>query len=667
MVADAGHASFDAIAEIDRRLVRLTRSSGALRLRLGTGFERLAELSGHHEMGFSSLEAYALERCERSARWVQQARGLARKVDALPAIRRALRCGRVSWSMASVIANEATGSNEEWWLAEAEHRTVRQMRQLVCERRECQCRAQGESDESDTRGADTRGVEETTEKLCALTVTVNQEDAWLFESARMVVERVGGRTMEDVVYALTAEGCTTLMPSVPAEVNRNWNEDDGAAAQRAWEAELRNWRQEAEIRCEERIAHRASDERDGCDELDKSDEYEKSEWVFADEPQEIDARIRKLVAHLTMREMAIGELAEQFWTADGWRRLGFATESQYTRERLGVSLSSVEAKRRLARAARRLSEVKAAIEKRELGYEGARLVASVANRETVTAWLERAAERTVKHLREEVDAAQMLARLTGSSAGRPPNEELMHVVECARSQIVSGRIFRDEPQAEVIAAALSGPPQTSAAHADEVGASRRALAAPQTPAAIEQVAVTDPQVSSLQQLAQALLAKAQMFSRRMAGRMRDARGRVALKLQITLETRKFYRWLERIFQRYATERMPFMRFLCRTLIETWKDSLDSHVAYAGIYARDGYRCKSPVCTRSDLTPHHLHFRSAGGDDSDENLAGLCVWCHIEGVHDRRLVAKPPASSINWEIGRNVHTRVEGRRRVRTNT
>jgi hypothetical protein len=458
------------------------------------------------------------------------------------------------------------------------------------------------------------------------------------------------------------------MPNVPAEVSRNFNEDDTTAAQLAWEAELRNWREEAEIRCEERMARRNPDDGDGDDDNDVDDEAEESEYVFGDKPEEIDVQIRTLAAELTMREVAIGELAERFWSADGWRRLGFATESQYTRERLGASLSSVEAKRRLARATHRLGEMKGAIEKREVGYEGARLVARVANRETVTAWLERAAERTVKHLREEVDAAQMLARLTGTSAGRPPSVEVMHEVERARSQIVSGRIFCDEQHAQSGASALaattpsatsgiaanSAGPQTSAARGDTAGTPR-------------EVGGADPQVSALQELAHALLARARMFSRRAAGRIRDARGRLALKLRITSETRRFYRWLERIFQRYGTERMPFLRFLCRTLIETWKHLLDSDVAYAEVYARDGYRCKSPVCTRPDLTPHHLQFRSAGGDDSDENVAGLCVWCHLEGVHNGRLVAKPPASSIQWEIGRNAHTRVEGRCRIRTSS
>jgi hypothetical protein len=115
--------SFESITEMDAELSRLARGAGALRLELGMGFEALAQRGGHHEMGFSSLEAYALERCERSARWVQQARALARKLKGLPQTCSALRAGRVTWSMAGVIAKTATRQDEEWWLAEAERRT----------------------------------------------------------------------------------------------------------------------------------------------------------------------------------------------------------------------------------------------------------------------------------------------------------------------------------------------------------------------------------------------------------------------------------------------------------------------------------------------------------------------------------------------------------------
>ena len=140
-------------------------------------------------------------------------------------------------------------------------------------------------------------------------------------------------------------------------------------------------------------------------------------------------------------------------------------------------------------------------------------------------------------------------------------------------------------------------------------------------------------------------------------------GRVVLHFWLSAETRRYYRWLERLFERHRPARVSFLRFLCCALIDAWKHTLGSTAEYAVVYARDRYRCTSPVCgRRGALTPHHLKYRSAGGDDSPENVASLCLWCHLEGVHGGRLRAKPPASDITWTIGRAAHTVVRGRRR-----
>jgi hypothetical protein len=56
------------------------------------------------------------------------------------------------------------------------------------------------------------------------------------------------------------------------------------------------------------------------------------------------------------------------------------------------------------------------------------------------------------------------------------------------------------------------------------------------------------------------------------------------------------------------------------------------------------------------------FRSHGGGDEDENVASLCVWCHLHGVHAGRIGAEPPASRIRWRIGRSGTVLVDGRSR-----
>jgi len=62
------------LAQLDTELHRLSRGAGRLRLRIGQALHRLAD--GIHDLGFSTLGAYALERCNRGGRWAAETRTL---------------------------------------------------------------------------------------------------------------------------------------------------------------------------------------------------------------------------------------------------------------------------------------------------------------------------------------------------------------------------------------------------------------------------------------------------------------------------------------------------------------------------------------------------------------------------------------------------------------
>ena len=83
---------------LDGELHRLARGAGRLRLRIGQGLHRLG--GGFQELGFSTLGAYALERCSRGGRWAAESRALARRLQSLPQLAEALETGSVGWSMA---------------------------------------------------------------------------------------------------------------------------------------------------------------------------------------------------------------------------------------------------------------------------------------------------------------------------------------------------------------------------------------------------------------------------------------------------------------------------------------------------------------------------------------------------------------------------------------
>ena len=567
--ARAPGCSIERLEALDGELARRAGEAGRLRFEMGRGLDLLEKCRGHHALGFSSIEAYALERCERSASWTQKARGLARRLERLPVIEGALISGSLSWSMAAVLAMVAQPEDADLWLAEAARRTVREMRALVVEQR-------GAGDESEPLEAE--------EELRTLTLTVPREDAWCFEQAKLLGRYLGERTNADVVFGLVAESTSTLCSELPTGAIE-LADDAATDPQRAWERELARMRTEAEVSCESHFRREREPPR------------HVARLVWPDPPEPVDGKLRELANELAVREVALGRALDVFFLADGWRRLGYATAAQYARERLGTSLSSIKAKRWLVKRLRELRFLADALERGDLGYEAARLVARVATRATVEAWVTRATERTLRHLREEIDAAELSARWSDGSTVLPPGEAEVRRVEELERAVIMGQ--------------MSAPPAST-------------------------VSATAPPAN------------------------------VTLRLRVNASTARDFRHWEAIYLRHrgsALRTTTFLRFASELFIDTWRPRR-AEVEYAHLYERDGYRCQSPCCGRRDVTPHHLRFRSQGGDDSDENVTSLCTWCHLEGIHRGQMSAIPPASNIRWSFGRNAHTVVEGRRRVR---
>lgn len=62
------------------RLVTLVRGRSRARLELGRAVDALARRSGHHEVGYSSVGAYVLQRTGLSTRLVEESRTLVRRL-----------------------------------------------------------------------------------------------------------------------------------------------------------------------------------------------------------------------------------------------------------------------------------------------------------------------------------------------------------------------------------------------------------------------------------------------------------------------------------------------------------------------------------------------------------------------------------------------------------
>ena len=62
-----------------------------------------------------------------------------------------------------------------------------------------------------------------------------------------------------------------------------------------------------------------------------------------------------------------------------------------------------------------------------------------------------------------------------------------------------------------------------------------------------------------------------------------------------------------------------------------------------MYRRDRWHCRN-CNTTQNLTPHHIIFRSQGGDDSLGNLITLCIQCH-DDIHAGHLGILVPEGEV----------------------
>ena len=148
-----------------------------------------------------------------------------------------------------------------------------------------------------------------------------------------------------------------------------------------------------------------------------------------------------------------------------------------------------------------------------------------------------------------------------------------------------------------------------------------------------------------------------------APRGRRGAGSTTLRLRLRAETYAHYKRLERAARRWLPRGVSFIRFVTQCVWAVWRHQLESGVAWSHIYLRDGHQCQNPLCSRRDLSLHHLVFRGRGGDDSDENVITLCTECHLRLVHSFLIRAEPPASRVRWQFGTEPWLVVLGREKV----
>ena len=581
------------VSRLDEELYRLARGAGRLRLRIGQALHRLG--LGYRELGFSTLGAYALERCSRGGRWAADSRALGERLQLLPLLSAALEAGSIGWSMAELLARHATPETEAALLEVARDKTVQAMRFALSRDQELH-----DDDDDDSR---------------TLSLTVPVEEAWALEATRMMVEHLDGKSSsEHWLGAVLAEGHASLLALLRSgEDEMSLLMESEQAACRAELQHLQHQHAAAELRSHPRVsADPVAGQAPEADDLPTGLEG-------------LDLRIRQYAAELGSRDLFFGRIARRFVAHGGGQALGFASEAHYARDRLGMSRASLRSKMTLARRTEGRDHLVEALQQGRIGFEAAQLVARVATAATEQAWVDRAARRTFKHLREEVQWVEMAHRLGGQTRRSPPGEEQLGRMQALERSILSGELLRRvvdglaaDPEADGLVETLS----SDASSSDALSSG-------------EETAV---QISG------------------------TLGSRVTLRMRVPGDLLLHYRQLERLHRRILPV-TSFLGFLCGNFWQQWVPTLGVSDKWESIYRRDRYRCTSPVCHQRNVTLHHVQYRAHGGDDSPDNLTCPCAFCHLEGEHGGRLKILPPGSNPTWILGRTPVMQVRGRERT----
>lgn len=267
----------DRLRAWDGELVRLAKGQNRVRYSMGQALVRFDERGGHRELGFSSLGAFAAERCSRSGRWVADTRAMARRLSGLPLLEGALVRGELNWSMVELVCRHATAETEAVLVELAKCSTVRAMRDVLAES------ADGSESE-----------------LKTLTMKVPVEHAWVLQAAEWLVGHMGADG--DWLEAVLAEGHTTLLDmtngAAHAEEPMPRSRRHGESVQAAAEARAEDWIEPW---------------------WEADDEFVDEE--LPDDLLKLDDYIRQCAMRLAGRDLWMGQLLDMFLSVRGYADL----------------------------------------------------------------------------------------------------------------------------------------------------------------------------------------------------------------------------------------------------------------------------------------------------------------------------------------------------------
>ncbi|MFL5445665.1 MAG: HNH endonuclease [Myxococcales bacterium] len=365
---------------IDALLVRVARGRGAIDVAIGEALDELTVGDRKSRLGYSNIGDYAREVIGIAASTAYKMGRLARKLRERSLLRAAVRAGEVSIRAAEAVLPKALGEEEAKWVELARIGTVRGLKAAAK-------KGPGALDETATDD----------EKWGPIRARVTPEQRAVADEAMEVARKLVG----------AAESRWKLLEALCDEYVGGHAPPDFLGGP------------------DELVAAR----REELDDLKEWLEQESEQWGFLDEPDAVaapvlsdddvtdvarlDEGLRRLAKLRERWDEVFGHLALLLRSADGPRRLGFASFEHYTTERLGMAVRSVEQRIALERDLYELPKLREAMRAGRVSYEKARLIAREADQGSVEALIQRAEKVPCIDLRRELEdkeQAQLCAR-----------------------------------------------------------------------------------------------------------------------------------------------------------------------------------------------------------------------------------------------------------------
>ena len=383
---------------VDGLLCKVARGRGALALAMGEGLAALSQGGRLLRLGYVCVGDYAREELGVAGRTAQAMVQLSGALRDRPLLRDAVLRGEVSARKALALLPVAVGADEASWVERARSETVRGLAEAVKAERG-QAEEAGE-DEAWERvrlslSAEQRSTVDRALDLAGKVVDVPASRHQRLEAmAQEYLGEHGGEASEAVEEdgagfeggagaGLEGDGARGF--GSPRDPDFCGGEVEGwlEAVEKELEIETGCW--EALTRVGPVAAPRAGEE---------------------PSPQAIAAELRRLAGMLARWDELVGHLALVMKFFGLWKVARFAGFGHYCVERLGMAPRTVEQRVWLERRFYDLPGLREAMRSGRLSYEQARLLAGVAEPETLAGWIRRAEGMSGIALRRVIDGEE---------------------------------------------------------------------------------------------------------------------------------------------------------------------------------------------------------------------------------------------------------------------